>query len=94
MASKQWGKVLPSSQHSYKPKAREGMKTSDLKGEMQAGKELLPRGEGGDTISAHAGKVLCSQEVQRSQYLLTLECSHFLAGVSSSSEKKTFSRGF
>lgn len=80
----QWGKVLPPPQHSHEPRAREEIKKSDLRGKMEIGKERLPGREGGDTfkaVSSHACNGFHSKEVLGSQYLLTLECSHLLAGL-------------
>lgn len=62
---------------------------------MEIGKERLPGREGGDTfkaVSSHVCNGFHSKEVLGSQYPLTLQCSHLLAGLCSSSEKKNFSR--
>lgn len=83
LASKQ-GKILPSPQHSHEPRAREGIKKYDLRGEIQIGKEDLPRREGGDTftlVSSQVCNTFHSQERLESWYFLTLECSHLMAGV-------------
>lgn len=39
---RQWGKVLPSPLHSQEPRARKGIKKSDLRVEMWIGKDLCP----------------------------------------------------
>lgn len=49
---RQWGKVLPSPLHSQEPRARKGIKKSDLRVENVDRKRSLPRREGG-TASTH-----------------------------------------
>lgn len=79
---------------SMPPRARKGREKSDLRGEVQVGKERLPGREGRDTSNEGSSHTFHCQEVLGSQELLTLECSCLLASLCSSSEKQNIPKRF